>query len=98
LTDAGQEFTGLAFYRVGDDAWDWVVEPDADVDELAASADGGVLAWLVNDGGWARLRLRDLRSGEDLPEPRLPRMVSPAFGSALVLSPDGRHAALVLSQ
>jgi dipeptidyl aminopeptidase/acylaminoacyl peptidase len=98
LTDAGRDFTGLAFYRLADDTWDWVETPDADVDELAGSSDGRVVAWLVNDGGWARLRLRDLERGEALPEPQLPRMVAPALGAALVLSPDGAHAALVLSQ
>ena len=97
LTDAGREFVGLAFYRVDDESWEWLETPDADIDEVAGSHDGRVLAWLENDGGWAKLRLRDLSSGKDLPEPQLPPLVTPAFGAALTLSHDGSHAAAVLS-
>ena len=59
------------------------------------SEDGRVLGWIENDRGWARLHLRDLDTGSDLPEPQLPAgSISPA-GSALRLAPDGAHAALV---
>ena len=62
------------------------------------SADGRVLAWIVNDQGYDRLRLRDLETGEDLPEPDLPSGRRPHLTGAeppLALSPDGSHAALI---
>jgi dipeptidyl aminopeptidase/acylaminoacyl peptidase len=100
LTDAGSEFRGLAFYDVTSDRYEWVEEPTQDVDDVTSSTDGHVLAWLVNDNGYDRLRLRDLETGSDLPEPDLPAGSRPHLTGAeppLALSPDGSHAALILS-
>jgi dipeptidyl aminopeptidase/acylaminoacyl peptidase len=100
LTDAGSEFRGLAFYDLASDRYDWVEEPTQDVDDVTASTDGRVLAWLVNDNGYDRLRLRDLETGSDLPEADLPAGSRPHLTGAeppLALSPDGSHAALILS-
>ncbi|MGZ4338349.1 MAG: S9 family peptidase [Gaiellaceae bacterium] len=100
LTDAGSEFRGLAFYDLASDRYEWVEEPTHDVDDVTASTDGRVLAWLVNDNGYDRLRLRDLETGSDLPEPDLPPGSRPHLTGAeppLALSRDGSHAALILS-
>jgi len=100
LTDAGSEFRGLAFYDLSADRYEWVEEPTHDVDDVAGSTDGRVLAWLVNDNGYDRLRLRDLETGSDLPEPDLPPGSRPHLTGAeppLALSRDGSHAALILS-
>lgn len=99
-TDAGSEFRGLAFYDLGSDGWDWVEEPTQDVEDVTLSDDGRVLAWLVNDEGYARLRLRDLETGKDLPESDLPGGARPHLTGdepPLVLSPDGSFAALVIT-
>jgi dipeptidyl aminopeptidase/acylaminoacyl peptidase len=98
VTDAGSEFRGLAFYDLASDSHDWVDEPTQDVDDVTMSADGRVLGWLVNDQGYDRLRLRDLETGQDLPEPDLPAGARPHLTGAeppLALSPDGLHAALI---
>jgi len=100
ITDAGSEFRGLAFYDLASDLYEWVEEPTQDVDDVTASTDGRVLAWLVNDNGYDRLRLRDLETGRDLPEPDLPAGARPHLTGAeppLALSADGTHAALILS-
>jgi dipeptidyl aminopeptidase/acylaminoacyl peptidase len=99
-TDAGSEFRGLAFYDLSSGSYDWVEEPTEDVDDIALSNDGRVLAWLTNDRGYARLRLRDLQTGQDLPEPELPGGARPHLTGAeppLALSPDGSHAALIIA-
>ena len=94
LCNKGREFAGLAFFRL-DGGMEWVEAPERDVEEVALSKDGRVLAWTENEDGWARLHLRDLESGEDLPEPALPGgSISPS-GSALTLSPSGDYAALI---
>jgi dipeptidyl aminopeptidase/acylaminoacyl peptidase len=98
VTDAGSEFRGLAFYDLASDSHDWIEEPVQDVDDVTMSADGRVLGWLVNDQGYDRLRLRDLETGQDLPEPDLPAGARPHLTGAeppLALSPDGSFAALI---
>src|SRR5919198_4474082 len=99
-TDEGSEFRGLAFYDLATDRFEWVEEPTQDVQDITASADGRILAWLVNDSGYERLRLRDLESGRELPEPDLPGGSRPHLTGEeppLVLSPDGSCAAVILS-
>jgi dipeptidyl aminopeptidase/acylaminoacyl peptidase len=96
VTDEGREYLGLAFFRLADGGYEWVEAPDRDIEEVALSEDGRVLAWMVNESGWSRLRLRDLETGEDLPEPRLPEGTGPFIGqTSLCVSRDGRHAAVI---
>jgi dipeptidyl aminopeptidase/acylaminoacyl peptidase len=100
VTDDGSEFRGLAFYDLGTDRYDWVEEPKHDVEDVRASLDGRVLAWLVNEDGYDRLRLRDLETGSDLPIPDLPDGARPHLTGAeppLALAPDGTRAALIVS-
>lgn len=98
LTDEGREFQGLAFQHLEPGRREWVETPDRDVDELAGSADGRILAWVENEDGWSLVRVRDLERGADLPEPRLPKGTSSVFGSGLALSRDGSRLALVWDQ
>ena len=98
LTDEGREFQGIAFQQLEPGQREWVVAPDRDVDEGAASADGRVLAWVENVAGWSQLRLRDLHRGEDLPEPRLPPGTISSLGAGLSVSRDGSRVALVWDQ
>jgi WD40 repeat protein len=101
ITDAGSEFRGVAYYDLEAGAYDWVDgEPEADVDDMTGSADHRYVAWLVNEGGWDRLRLRDLESGQDLPDPDIPRGARPhltGFEPPPALSPDGSLAAVILA-
>jgi dipeptidyl aminopeptidase/acylaminoacyl peptidase len=98
LSDEGREFNGLAYHDLASGELRWVETPDADVDEVAGSQDGRLLAWVENVDGWARLRIRDLGSGELLPEPRLPQGPTFVFGSGLSFSADGGRLALIWDQ
>ena len=98
LSDEGREYVGLAFFRLDAGELEWVETPDADVEDIAGSRDGRVLAWLVNERGWSRLYLRDLQSGALLPTPELPAGCGDRMGSALTVSRDGRFAALLWAQ
>jgi len=96
LTDEGREFVGLAFFHLARGSYEWLETPDGDVDEVALSRDGRVLAWNVNEDGWGRMRMRDLETGESLPETQLPPGVGAFWGeSGLCFSPDGTRAALI---
>jgi dipeptidyl aminopeptidase/acylaminoacyl peptidase len=98
LTDHGREFTGLGFYDLAAERWTPVEEPACDIDELAGSDDGRLLAWIENDRGWARVRLRDLAGDRDLPAPQLPAGTVLVAGSALTFSPGGDRFALIWDQ
>jgi dipeptidyl aminopeptidase/acylaminoacyl peptidase len=100
LSDEGREFRGIAFYDLASGTYDWVETPDHDIDEVASSHDGRVLAWLVNEDGWERLKLRDLESGRDLPDPELPAGARPhltGFEPPVVVTNDGARAAVIVS-
>jgi dipeptidyl aminopeptidase/acylaminoacyl peptidase len=93
VTNYQREFTGLAFYRVADQKWEWVEAPDYDVENVSLSKDGRVLVWVVNEGGASRLHGRDLQTGGVLPMPDLP------IGQvdAIEVSPDGTRAVLIFA-
>jgi dipeptidyl aminopeptidase/acylaminoacyl peptidase len=101
ITDAGSEFRGLAYYDLGAGTYDWVDgAPTADVEDITGSADHRHLAWIVNEGGWDRLRIRDLETGSDLPDPDIPKGARPhltGFEPPPALSPDGSAAAVILA-
>jgi dipeptidyl aminopeptidase/acylaminoacyl peptidase len=101
ITDAGSEFRGLAYYDLGAGTYDWVDgEPTADVEDITGSADQRHIAWIVNEGGWDRLRIRDLETGADLPDPDIPKGARPhltGFEPPPALSPDGSAAAVILA-
>ncbi len=91
LTDEGREFTGLAFYNLRDYSWRWVETPEWDVENVAGSADGRYLAWVVNQDGYSRLNVRHLKTGQLLKLPDLP----PGVMVNLVFSPSGDKLALM---
>jgi dipeptidyl aminopeptidase/acylaminoacyl peptidase len=96
VTDEGREFQGLAFFDLGRGTYEWVDTPEGDVEEVALSKDGRVLAWNVNQDGWGRISLRDLERGEELPPPQLPEGVGAFWGqSQVTLTADGTRAALL---
>ena len=94
VTDAGREFTGLAFVAVPEGSWSFVHTPEGDVESAAVSRDGRRLVAVVNDGGASRLALFALDGGREtpLPAPELPLAVV----EGLDLRPDGAVAILAL--
>jgi dipeptidyl aminopeptidase/acylaminoacyl peptidase len=95
LSDEGREFTGLAFHTIATGEREWIAAPDHDVEEIAGSSDGRVLAWTENVDGWAELHVRDVERGVDLPAPKLPKGAVSILGSGMSLSRDGSRLAVV---
>ncbi len=76
ITDHEREFRAIAYYELASRELRLVEAADGrDIDDLALSPDGRKLVWTINDGGYSRLRGRDLLSGEALSAPRLPEGV-----------------------
>lgn len=71
-TNQGREFAALAYYDMARKRLSIIEAPEADVEEVALFGKGRYLAWTTNEGGYSRLHLRDLESGQDLSIPALP--------------------------
>lgn len=91
VTDEGREFSGLAFYDVRKYEWRWVETPDWDVEFVSGSRDGRFLAWVVNEHGYSRLYVRNLKTGKLVKLPELPNGTI----AALEFSPNGDKIALM---
>lgn len=92
LTDYGREYTGLAYYDLGLEKWEWVETPDMDVEFIEGTSDGRYLAIFLNEQGYSILKLRDLETGDDVPLPSLPKgvVITSTF------SPDGSKLGVLL--
>ncbi|HEX9954692.1 MAG TPA: prolyl oligopeptidase family serine peptidase, partial [Allosphingosinicella sp.] len=64
-----------------------------EVESFELSDDGRTLAYVINEDGFSKLMLKDLRSGRALKAPQLPRGVLTGMGFA----PNGRRLAVSLS-
>jgi dipeptidyl aminopeptidase/acylaminoacyl peptidase len=72
-TNQGRDLAALAFYDLASRALSIVDAPPQEVEGVALSKDGRYLAWTVNDNGYSRLTVRDLRSRRPVPAaPALP--------------------------
>ena len=91
VTNAGREFTGLAFYTIASATWEWVETPDHDIENVVLSKDGRLLLWVVNENGASKLYGRDLTTGAALTMPDLPTGVV----DSIDINPDGTRAALI---
>lgn len=73
-TDQDRDLAGLAFLDVATRKLRFVEAPPAEVEDVVLSGDGRFLAFTVNENGFSRLALRDLRSARDVRlEPPLPK-------------------------
>jgi dipeptidyl aminopeptidase/acylaminoacyl peptidase len=85
-----RDYQALVRCRPGDNQVEIIDAPDWDVEDMAGSADGRTIAWLVNEDGRAVLRAR--RDDTPLSVPELPVGVV----HALSLSADGQRIALIV--
>ncbi|AWV21605.1 Acylamino-acid-releasing enzyme [Roseomonas mucosa] len=74
VTDRGRDFLGAAFMAPGGEPR-FLYAPEADLEAMEVSPDQSILAVVVNEGGWSRLRLVDAATGAVLEEPAHPRGV-----------------------
>lgn len=91
-TDQGRDFLGVAVLALSTGTLDWLISPDWDVEDIALSKDGRQLAFVTNEDGYAWLRIRDLRTGEDRHAPSH----APGIVSSMVWRPDGQALAFTL--
>jgi dipeptidyl aminopeptidase/acylaminoacyl peptidase len=94
LTDQGRDFSGLAVFPVDGTGPQWYETPAWDVEQVALSRDGRVIAWVVNEDGYSRVRLRDMTTGDDIALPELP----PGVVSSLRVSDDAGVVAYLLAR
>jgi proline iminopeptidase len=63
ITNQGQEFHGIAFFELETRELHFLESPECDVEALALSPDQTRLAFVLNEGGYSRIVVRDLESG-----------------------------------
>ena len=90
-TDAGGETTALVRYDLGTDRIEPVHRPDWDVEDVAVSADGGTLVWVVNVDGVSRPYVTRGEVAVDVPD------VPQGVITALTVSADGSTAAFLFN-
>jgi dipeptidyl aminopeptidase/acylaminoacyl peptidase len=93
-SDQGRDTLRLVRFDVATGA-QTPISPDApwDVEAFDVSKDGGTLAYAINEEGFSRVYLQDLRTRRRLQQPELPKGVL----TGLDFSPDGRKLAISLS-
>jgi dipeptidyl aminopeptidase/acylaminoacyl peptidase len=73
-TDQDRDYAGLAYYDIASRSLEYIETPSqVDVEQVALSHDGALLAWTTNEGGYSQLHIRDLQSGTLHDAPELPR-------------------------
>lgn len=65
-TNHERDFAGLAHVHVADRSIHWMREPRHDVESVALSPDGRLLAYTVNEAGWSRLVIQDLQGQREV--------------------------------
>lgn len=92
VTDAGHEFNGLAFWSLEQDAWDYLHQPERDVDGVSVSRGGRYVAYVDNDGGNSVISILD-KHAQSMVTPALPLGVV----AAVDLHPSDPRALVVLA-
>jgi dipeptidyl aminopeptidase/acylaminoacyl peptidase len=72
-TNHERDFAGLAHYPLRGRELHWLQQPPHDVEAVALSPDGRLLAYAVNEAGFSRLVIHDLQARRDLSTGDLPR-------------------------
>ena len=94
-SDEAGEFKRLGVHDIASGKTRWLTENDPwDVDGAELSADGKYLAYVLNEGGWSRLRVIDTTSFKPVALPGLPQGVI----GGVKFSPDGGRLAISLSR
>lgn len=93
LTNHGREFTGLAFYSLSRQAWEYLHTPEHDVELFELSHDGRTTLAVLNSDGASKVQAYDVEKGVELAAPDLRRGV--VFNVSL--HPGGRRAAMMFS-
>lgn len=94
LTDEGREFSGLGFYDLAIDAWEWRETPEWDIENAAVSDDGRWLVWSVNEDGYSRILAQDLSTDSEAVRLELPEGVL----DIMTLSREGNKLGVLWEQ
>ncbi len=91
ISDRERDFKALAFFDLTTETIRWIETPDWDVEQ--ADLAGDHLAWTVNEGGYSRLYVRDLKRNRCLELPDLPKGVI----EDLTFDPSGKRLGFLFS-
>ncbi|GCE46514.1 dipeptidyl aminopeptidase/acylaminoacyl peptidase [Thermosporothrix hazakensis] len=97
LSDRGREFMSLAYLDLETTEMTFLYELSWDIEQLALTEDGSVLALSINEDGCSRLELYDVTQGWD----ERKQLIAPTLPKGVVLSlgwsKEGNELAITLS-
>lgn len=73
VTNDNRELAALAYYDIATRTHRMVEAPEREIQQAAVAPSGDHLAWVVSEGGYSQLFLRNLRTGSSISAPALPR-------------------------
>lgn len=74
-TSLSRDFQALAYYDLTSGELTTLETPKADIEQISLGGDDRYIAWVVNDGGYSVLKVRDLEKNRLVKLPDLPRGV-----------------------
>jgi dipeptidyl aminopeptidase/acylaminoacyl peptidase len=73
VTNQDREFAALAHFDFATRTQRAIDAPAGDVEQASLARSGQFLAWVTSEDGYSRLRIRNLKTGDDVAPPSLPR-------------------------
>jgi len=64
ISNLNREYKALAFYDLASSRIEWIYTCNWDVELMDMSKDGKTLAWIVNENGYSRMHIKNLRTNE----------------------------------
>jgi dipeptidyl aminopeptidase/acylaminoacyl peptidase len=75
LTNFDREFTGVAIFKIADKSLRYLIRKDSDIEQILFDEDRHMLHCVLNDGGYSKHFVYDLKSGVELNEPVWPKSI-----------------------
>ena len=73
VTNEGREFAALAHYDLTTRVLRVVDAPSGEVQQVSLAPTGDFLMWVISEGGYSRLRVRNVKTGSEVSPPALPQ-------------------------
>lgn len=85
LTNVNQEYTGVVLYTIAEKSMEYVLNKEADIEQILWDENKQLLHWVVNDQGYSKHHIYHVKNNSHLETPQWPKGIL-----SLQLSKDGK--------